>query len=346
VSATRAAEIDVLCLLAGTPAVLTELLFGLSVLESNRVGRVTIVTTEGMIGRLSAVISPAGDAGPQLEALHERWPQTRPLEPMSPPVLIKTADAADADANRLAGREIDGALVSALRERPLVACISGGRKSMTAWLTIATTLRAREHDRLVHVTVPFELETKDFFFPTALRDKKKVRLADVPFPRLEPLTRRHRAATIDAAVAEVTADVRAFGRPRLRVPEDRPGIIVFDGREHELASQAWALLRVYVEAASAGAAEVRWGSDASRKQRFHELWSLARERAPAQHRGGKVGRLGDDEDEAAFLYRAHTRLRDRLGAICPALARAWPEADRAQQQRAYRIPQALRPFLD
>jgi len=87
-------------------------------------------------------------------------------------------------------------------DRPLIASIAGGRKTMGALLYACMTLIGREGDRLTHVLVSEPFETmSEFYFPGqpggALQDhrsrmeydpsKAEVELADIPFVALRNL---------------------------------------------------------------------------------------------------------------------------------------------------------------
>lgn len=336
-------SVDVLCLLAGAPAVLTELLYGLAVLQGHAVGSVTVVTTRGMVQQIAPVVTTDGAPGPALRQLVREHPATGPTGPLRLRV-VETPDAGDTQANRLAGREIDRYLVEALGASPLVACLSGGRKSMTAWLTIAMTLRAREADRLVHVTVRSDLERPDFLFPGSETEASGVQLADVPFVRLSSLVRGRDARDIDALVREVTDEVLALSRGgELAVDAGKPCLVTLHGVETTLPRRAWALLVVCVEEARRGARQIVWGGGERAWQRLLELQGIARKAAPPRRRGAPP--KADFEPNA--VEKAHAELRAELARLAPALARAIPRGRQgpSDEKHTYRDPTALLPHL-
>lgn len=77
-------------------------------------------------------------------------------------------------------------LLTAKEALPLVGSIAGGRKTMSFHLGAAFSVCARPQDKLLHVLVPPELETRDFLFPEAGAENPGILLVDVPFARLGP----------------------------------------------------------------------------------------------------------------------------------------------------------------
>lgn len=64
--------------------------------------------------------------------------------------------------------------------------IAGGRKTMGFYLGMAMCFFGRPWDKLYHVLVPEELETKDDFFYPLNPSEDKIEIAELPFVRLYP----------------------------------------------------------------------------------------------------------------------------------------------------------------
>lgn len=74
-------------------------------------------------------------------------------------------------------------------ERSILYCsLSGGRKTMSAYMGFALSLYAREGDMLFHVLASKEFEATGKFYPERKNNKDLV-LSEVPFIRLRPLLR-------------------------------------------------------------------------------------------------------------------------------------------------------------
>jgi len=115
----------------------------------------------------------------------------------------------------------------------VIASIAGGRKTMGALLYAAMTLIARETDRITHVLVDPELESRrdpPFFFPATPAEAKAVTLADVPFV---PLRNRfselgRMPGNFSSLVRRYSEDLRADARGPVLVAMTARGIRVGD----------------------------------------------------------------------------------------------------------------------
>lgn len=78
---------------------------------------------------------------------------------------------------------------------PLVASVTGGRKTMSSHLHTALSRHGRRQDRLVHTLVARELEGRqDFFYPQTLEDSDQVMCVDIEFHPLRVML-EHEALT-------------------------------------------------------------------------------------------------------------------------------------------------------
>lgn len=72
-------------------------------------------------------------------------------------------------------------------DRNMLYCsLSGGRKTMSAYLGFALSLYAREGDKLFHVLASSEFENTGRFYPLS-KNKKDLILSEVPFIKLRPV---------------------------------------------------------------------------------------------------------------------------------------------------------------
>lgn len=176
------------------------------------------------------------------------------------------SDSGDMDAARSLAQFAAGAarLVHDLTSRPDVALhvsVAGGRKPAASILGILMALHGREQDRLSHVLVePEGVVGSDFFFP-ARRPRKlfgrdgraieasavRIRLLDLPFPRLGP----HLRDGFDAPAAFEGAIRGAACTPRLVI--DRSASRLFwDGEGHVWPPMPLAFLSMVAEARLSG----------------------------------------------------------------------------------------------
>lgn len=264
--------VDVVCLLGQTPAVLTELLWAL-VQEGAQVERVTVITTLGALryGSMERLFTKGrggrahATPGGKLEELFRLLDVEDPALQVA---CVPFEDVRDSRSIRKMGQAIFLLLRDARRPAiPLVTCISGGRKSMSAWGALAASLTGRDGDRLVHVTVSPELEdpARDFWFPERPADRHAVHVADIPFLRVSALVDDD-ASTVDALVREVTQSVE-HAAVKIAVSRSEPRIAMA-GLELEVKERVWALAAVYAEAAEAGARLVAFGEDRNAERSF------------------------------------------------------------------------------
>jgi CRISPR-associated protein (TIGR02584 family) len=217
----------VFLVLGQSPAVLAELLWWLDRVERTPIAGIEVWCTASAVEPLSTLLDqPVWTA---FQHATQRLPRREPLG--SPPncdhgfrVHLFEADGEplqdvrsehDAQAVNALLHDRLRALRGRLRDRtPIVACIAGGRKSVSAALQTAFTMQARPMDRLVHVLLHRDLEAylrgqpdgRDFLFPTedwAARSgvpvDEQVLVHDLPVPRLRSLV----PTQLERALAEL-----------------------------------------------------------------------------------------------------------------------------------------------
>jgi CRISPR-associated protein (TIGR02584 family) len=191
---------SLLAVLGTSPAVVTEIIWKLAhEPQPLRPVEVHLVTTSSGKQTLTEALLTPDAAGQTV------WTQLGaaagiPL-PDEPTIHVPRRPGEYADLDDLRTGD-DAALVADLlfdlverltaEDRPLVASIAGGRKTMSADLQSAFSLRARPLDRLVHVLASEELEhrhRKDptapaFYFPATEGEARAVEVVEVRTPLL------------------------------------------------------------------------------------------------------------------------------------------------------------------
>jgi len=306
---------DLFCLVGMTPQVVSEALAALAH-RGVRVRHLTLYTTQGVGNLGELVVMPrrgeSVTAGPRLEELFGRMPAARPAGRMRC-ITFPGADPRDDEGLRALGQHLDQSVRNAVREAGnaarFVACLSGGRKTMSAWLTISLALHARAGDQLGHVLVPKELERADLWPPRAghPEDLEVLELGQVPFPRLAPLVPRRGRRSLESVIAEAT--LRAGEASALTVVESDEVLRVHRGDGVvPLPRQSVVMLALYAECDG----EVAWlDLSPEYRTRLERLYEKARSRGA---RGEGLLRDGVDARDVA---NAHAKLRSSLDAHAP-----------------------------
>ncbi len=201
-----------LCVVGGTPAVVTETVYALAVERKVPLKRLRLMTTsEGKREIERQLLRLTGEESGGWHLLRRDYPPTRAI-------------AFKAEADILVPRGEDGkplgdirttgdnnamaeALLAELRswsgqpDTVIHASVAGGRKTMSLLLGSAMQLAARPGDRLYHVLVPQEYEgLPGFYYPTPRRvllpnrqgipidaSRARLDLAEIPFVRYRAL---------------------------------------------------------------------------------------------------------------------------------------------------------------
>jgi len=329
-TASPTREVDLFFIVGLSPQIVPEVLFALA-REGLSFRHLNLLTTKGeqtvrmLYGEL---VNADGSPGRRLVELWERFPATR----LEGAIRIETTDSDDvrdpASVGNM-GQRIDAELKVALRAagdgRPVVACLSGGRKSMTAWLTLSMCLRGRPGDRLVHVLVDPSLEnTRDpnVWPPRDEADGRLIALVDIPYPRLSSLQAVRTDKMIDAIVSDVTAQVES-GSPRLRV-DRREGLLALSwrGSPVRLAPLPSALLAFYAHRGG----RVSWKTlpgDPDAIRLFEQLYDAAFTTRQGGDSADDILRLGQSEKvRRARISELHSELRGALRESAPSLLTA------------------------
>lgn len=194
-----------------SPAVLTEAVFALHEQGIWPVSEIKIITTKmGAEKTRAQLFEPNADEPSQWELLCREL-GINPWEIQLPKITaLKGIPAGEqggeledvrtsADDQRMAAymQELVRAC-TATDQPPVIALLSGGRKTMSSHLMAAMQLFGRREDRLIHILVPPEAEYHpDFYFPTERvtdpktglplnRERVSIDLIDIPFLRLRP----------------------------------------------------------------------------------------------------------------------------------------------------------------
>ncbi len=260
------------CALGMSPAVVTETLWWLHTAGEPLPARIVIVTTATGRAKAEAVLTAPGTGG------LARFCRDFALPPIpvsfAVPAAADGVSFADVDDTRAAIAMADTmtAVVRGLTADPGVrvhASIAGGRKTMSHQLGYAMTLFGRAGDRLSHVLVhpaPFE-SLPDFFYPPPVPRRlvhphtggtvdtadARIELADIPFLRVRdylPAAITGGSGPLDHAM--VTRLLQQRLEPPSLVFEADGRRITLAGRSLTLPAKAYALYRLYAEAAADG----------------------------------------------------------------------------------------------
>ncbi len=201
-----------LCVVGGTPAVVTETIYALAVEREVPLKRLRLVTTtEGRREIERQLLRLTGEESGGWHLLRRDYPPTRAIAfKAEEDILVPRGE----DGKPLGDIRTTGdnnamaeALLAELRlwsERPdtvLHASVAGGRKTMSLLLGSVMQLAARPGDRLYHVLVPQEYEgLPGFYYPTPKRlllpnrqgipidaSAARLDLAEIPFVRYRAL---------------------------------------------------------------------------------------------------------------------------------------------------------------
>lgn len=257
------------CLAGLSPAVVTETLYALAVLQRPRIvpSRIVILTTadaydrviRDLLGSHGAIRRMATDYGLPADSLQCTEGDVLVLRSRTGRPLRDIRSSADSrDAGEALAR-----ILAELHADPtaeLHCSLAGGRKTLGALMALALQITARPRDRLYHVLVsePFD-RIPDFFYPPRHpryyrfdgrrfhSSRARIDLAEVPLIRLgqvaqslglgaEDLARR--AAQVEAGV------ISRFRVPCLFIDAGKLAIRV-DGSEVYLPAQQFALYHLY-----------------------------------------------------------------------------------------------------
>ncbi|MCU0755787.1 MAG: CRISPR-associated ring nuclease Csm6 [Xanthomonadales bacterium] len=235
----------------------------------------------------------------------------------------------------------------------LVACVSGGRKTMSVMLSMAMSLLARPSDRMFHVLVnePFDFLPEFYFIPRiprelSLRSGARISTADaridaaeLEFPRLGPLLaglhldRDVRVSQYQRTVAAANALAE---QPQVRVDQQQTGLRIEVGG-HKLslspisaAIYAWLADRTRQSLPPVPSTD--WVRDPHALLRQLSPWLLSAGDEPLtslRHRAAHVG------DLHAWYAEQLGSIRTALLELGPALLRRYaPNLHRGTEQLA------------
>jgi CRISPR-associated protein (TIGR02584 family) len=206
-----------LCVAGGTPQIITETLYDLTIQKGERIDEIRVITTlEGRDKIMTGVIKGRGSSEESLLhpekgkffAFLKDYPQVGEIEFNEKKIaLLRTRDGQTLEdirtqeENELAGDQICEIVREICKDENarIFASAAGGRKTMSIYLTLAMSLFGRAEDSLSHVLVSPDFEMNpQFFYPTPqpsilkLRDGREVStaeaeiyLAPIPFIRLQ-----------------------------------------------------------------------------------------------------------------------------------------------------------------
>ncbi len=229
-----------------SPAVLTEAIWALVVRNKMILTEIHVITTsEGKNKILEAGLIDM-KKGP-FARLWKDWKlpaKTFPLFGESqihiPPKMKIKKDLGDSEANAAMEEEIAQRLDEFTKDPAvgLQASLAGGRKTMSAYLTLGMSAFAREGDTLYHVLMDPGKEKKlsNGWYPDPKKkaEIKWVNLFEVPFPRLNNFFRN---IHLDLLKTSLTTAFEEFNMKQVSLTvnlEKAPGYIEVDGKRLDL----------------------------------------------------------------------------------------------------------------
>jgi CRISPR-associated protein (TIGR02584 family) len=322
-----AQSIDAFFTLGMTPQVVTETLFALQG-RNERVRNLTVLATSSpeSLAQLRQLFDDDWTPGTRLKELFARYPRTR-ISGQTLVVFCDSDDVRKTSSVQEIGQRIHDEVKAAIEraeDLPLVACLSGGRKTMSAWLTLAMTLRARPVDRLVHVLVQKELEHPKLWPPSSPEEESSIALTELPFPRLGMFVNRIREDHIDQVIRELTSDLTSVADSELvihlRAQQSPRGLEVrWGGQELPLSPQAASQLAMFVEYGGT----IRWRSLTEEQRRrfaaFFEVARLSARGGPGNNIDGEDPLPREDTDVRIFHGNMTADLKKKASILYAAL---------------------------
>jgi len=186
-----------------TPQVVSETLYCLTVQKKIQIDEIVVITTtEGkknidkyyLKNRKTNKLEGAYSLEEEIEKLCKLYKVNRPIFNVKKNVIVaseenvKMHDVRTDKDNILFPNVVTNVLKTLTAdERNMLFCsLSGGRKTMSAYMGFALSLYAREGDKLFHVLASENFENSGKFYPRVKTNKDLI-LSEVPFIRLRPV---------------------------------------------------------------------------------------------------------------------------------------------------------------
>jgi CRISPR-associated protein (TIGR02584 family) len=176
--------------LGGSPAVVTETLWYLMYKEKREIDSVYVITTRKGAATGKVLIEKINDMVTEYGLGRVDFPEENIL-------IIKGKDGNElediisAEDNEYAANFITNVIRGIKRDNPeaiLHCSIAGGRKTMSSYMALALTLLGTKEDKLYHILVSSDVESRrDFFYPPSEEVQEfedKIFLVDIKYPRL------------------------------------------------------------------------------------------------------------------------------------------------------------------
>ncbi len=190
---------NLICVSGLTPQIITESLFCLSIQKKTEIDELFIITTERgkevILGRDESEYTPSIPLDDEINRMCEKYNIKKPVFPEDDKHIIVAREESIGLPDIRSDRDnilFPNRLCEFLREKSadpenvLYCSLSGGRKTMSAFLALALSIFGRENDRLFHVLTSEEHEFKGFF-PETEDEINALELSEIPFVRLRPL---------------------------------------------------------------------------------------------------------------------------------------------------------------
>ena len=181
-----------------TPQIVTETLFALSVQKKIPIDEIFILTTERgkavLQGKDKAPTTPKSPLKKEIEELCKAYNIKTPKFIVAKNVVVAEEESTvlydiKTDKENILFPNKAAEIVKKLTKRKNVAIyasIAGGRKSMSAHLSLVMSLFARSQDKLFHVLTDEKYEFMNFY-PKSKEEEEALVLAEIPFVKLKCL---------------------------------------------------------------------------------------------------------------------------------------------------------------
>jgi len=213
-----------------SPAVLTESLYALWVKLKTPVHEIVVVTTPG--GREELVKEGFLSRNSPIKRMHAEYGLSKkgiPLPKFTPSCVViprgmNKRDLSDGRENSIMEAEITRQLRRFTKDpgTTVLASLSGGRKTMSAYMILGMAVYARPGDKLFHVLYdgPGEFPKPGWLYPSKKCPKQAgwANLFEVPFPHLRSMIQSMNPMLLEKPLTETIAVInREQAQPRIEV---------------------------------------------------------------------------------------------------------------------------------
>ncbi len=178
--ATNSKKQRLLLALCGlNPQIITEGLYCLTVKQKINFDKIIIFTTDECKENIASNLKR------ELKRMSKKFKFKPPIFNEECIYSVDEEISADGKENKFAELVFKTIWELTSNDRNVLFCLlSGGRKTMSVDLATAMTLLGGEHDKMFHVLVSKEFESKRLYFPENEKDGQNIKLIEKPFIKL------------------------------------------------------------------------------------------------------------------------------------------------------------------